>query len=74
MTPTTDPTKSKTRYVQHWETVAATALPAGWLNVWRAEDGGLYLAPCPALLVQELRETTKCWDEPAPMAPASSTT
>lgn len=67
MTPAADPTKSKTRYVQHWETVAVTALPAGWLNVWRAEDGKTVITePCPALLVQELRETVKCWDVPAP--------
>lgn len=55
-------TKPKPRYVMHWDTVAVTALPAGWRNVYRGSDGTAMLSPCPAILLQELRETTKGFD------------
>jgi hypothetical protein len=49
------------RYVHHWETVAVTALPPGWYNVYH-DDGAHQSSPCPALLTQEHRETVECWD------------
>jgi hypothetical protein len=47
-----------------WETVAVTALPSGWRNVYRLDDGTLAEHPCPAILVQENRGTHLSWDEP----------
>lgn len=39
-----------------YETVAVTALPPGWRNVYRREDGTLDDSdPCPAILLQERR-------------------
>jgi hypothetical protein len=44
-----------------WETVAVTALPAGWHNRYGPPDN-LVIA-CPALLVQEARTYLHSWDE-----------
>lgn len=55
-------TKPKFRYIMHWETIGVTALPAGWRNVFREDDGTFHLSHCPALLFQEHRESNKCWD------------
>ena len=52
------------RHIQHWITVAVTALPPGWRNRFRDDDGSIHSSDCPALLVQEHRMTTYCWDEP----------
>lgn len=47
-----------TRHIERWKTTAATALPAGWRNVYRRPDTGtLETEPCPALLTQEHRQT-----------------
>lgn len=52
------------RWIENWETVAVTALPPGWRNVYRDDNGGLFTDHCPALLLQEHRSDTECWDEP----------
>ena len=43
--------------VEVWQTVQVTALPLGWRNVYQADDGSTWEAPCPALLLQEHRRT-----------------
>lgn len=45
-------------YVEHWTTVAVTALPPGWFNVYRDDDDSEMVEPCPALLLQENREVS----------------
>jgi hypothetical protein len=54
--------------VELWTTIAVTALGPGWENVFAGDcegDGdGLVVTPCPAVLLQELRETSQWWDEP----------
>lgn len=55
--------RSNIRQVIGWATVAVTALPSGWRNVYRQEDGRLEESPCPAILLQENRGTTELWDE-----------
>ncbi|GGO70666.1 hypothetical protein [Nonomuraea cavernae] len=57
--------RKPSRYVEHWETVAVTALPPGWRNVYRHDDGPS-TSPCPAILLQEHRSTVACWDIPLP--------
>lgn len=42
------------RRVIEWETVAVTALPPGWFNVYK-DEGKQLITPCPALLLQEAR-------------------
>lgn len=44
-----------------WYTVGVEALPNGWRNVLE-EDGTLKYYPCPALLMQEHRETVYVGD------------
>ncbi|MCG5462173.1 hypothetical protein MED01_007051 [Micromonospora sp. MED01] len=41
--------------VEIWETVAVTALPLGWRNVYRYPDGTVTTDACPAILLQEHR-------------------
>jgi len=55
--------RSNVRQVIEWATVAVTALPSGWRNVYRQEDGSLEEGPCPAILLQENRGTTELLDE-----------
>lgn len=50
---TTTTTETDEREV--WRSVAVTALPPGWRNVF-SDDDGRYTAACPAVLLQELRE------------------
>lgn len=52
------------RVFEGWETVSVTALPAGWFNTYRREDDepGVTYVPCPVILVQEYRSTTRCAD------------
>lgn len=51
--------------VEHWTTVAVVGLPMGWRNVYRdGEREEPWVWPCPALLLQELRETTHGRDVP----------
>jgi hypothetical protein len=38
--------------MQVWRTIAVTALPTGWRNVYR-DDDELMQTPCPAMLLQE---------------------
>lgn len=45
-----------------WQTVAVTALPRGWRNVYRT-DNGLKVSPCPAILLQENRGVRVEWDD-----------
>lgn len=54
------------RLSEHWTTIAVTALPPGWVNVWRQSDGTEYAEPCPAMLLQECRTRTKTWTETRP--------
>lgn len=49
-------------HVEHWTTVAVTALPPGWVNVY-AVNGKEFKEMCPALLLQEHRETNHAGDE-----------
>ncbi len=42
--------------VEQWETVAVTALPPDWRNVYGNDDGSVFTSACPALLLQEHRE------------------
>jgi hypothetical protein len=53
-------------HVEHWETIAVTALPPGWRNVFDFDDGTMIESPCPAVLLQELRSTSRCEDVPQP--------
>jgi len=55
--------KARTIYITTWETIAVTALPPGWRNRYRDDDGTHHETPCPAILLQEDRGTTKAWDE-----------
>jgi hypothetical protein len=50
--------KPKVRHIDVYQTVAVTALPPGWRNVFSDIDdsSGEHESPCPALLLQELRE------------------
>lgn len=59
-------TDDRPRISQDWTTVAVTALPPGWVNVWRNPDGTEFAEPCPAILLQECRARTKSWNEPRP--------
>lgn len=43
------------RTIEYWETVAVTALPPGWRNVYAQDDGSEEYTPCPAILLQEHR-------------------
>ncbi|NLE79783.1 MAG: hypothetical protein GX610_09415 [Rhodococcus sp.] len=57
--------KTRKRVVEQWETISVTALPPGWVNVYELEnEGGAMLeVPCPAMLLQELRSVSHCYDE-----------
>ncbi|MGV9868097.1 hypothetical protein [Rhodococcus koreensis] len=57
-------TKRPTRVVDHWTTVQVAPLPAGWVHVWRNNDGTEHTEPCPAILLQECRERENVWDLP----------
>lgn len=52
------------RIVSHWETIAVTALPPGWRNVYTQSDDTETTSPCPAILLQEHRLDSHCWDIP----------
>jgi len=56
----------KVRHVEVWETVAVTALPPGWRNVFSDIDDSraAHESPCPAVLLQELREGHRAEDVP----------
>jgi hypothetical protein len=45
-------------YAEEWYTIAVTALPLGWFNVYDI-DGEEHKERCPALLLQEHRKTVK---------------
>jgi len=49
--------------IEIWETVAVTALPPGWRNVYTHDDGGISIEDCPAILLQENRITEHCRDK-----------
>lgn len=55
--------KIRPRSDTHWETIGVSALPTGWRNTFGQGDD-LTVTPCPALLLQEDRGTTRSWDEP----------
>jgi hypothetical protein len=51
--------------IEHWTTVAVTALPIGWRNVWRDTDTTeLIIEACAAVLLQETRAYTLRIDHP----------
>lgn len=56
-------TEHKTRVIERFETVAFTALPEGWQNVFDC-DGVAGVTQCPGVLTQELRATEYCTDVP----------
>jgi hypothetical protein len=41
------------RPAQQWRTIAVTALPAGWANQYRTDNGAAFIGPAPALLSQQ---------------------
>ena len=45
----------RTRRYSEWTTVQISPLPAGWVNVFKQDDGTEDTEPCPALLLQECR-------------------
>lgn|SRR5512139_2510788 len=49
--------------VWHWEDIGFVALPEGWINVWKVDDGTYITEPCPGVLIQECTSTTNFWDE-----------
>lgn len=42
-----------------WRTIGVTALPAGWCNQYRTNDGGGFIEPVPALLLQQSGDETR---------------
>jgi hypothetical protein len=57
--------KPRKRAVEIWHTVAVSALPAGWRNIYDGQNGeNICVSICPALLLQELREVIHCRDVP----------
>lgn len=46
----------------YWETTSVTALPPGWVNQHKQDDGTVDECACPALLLQELRTTVRSED------------
>lgn len=54
------------RQVEDWETVTVTALPPGWRNQYKQDDGSIEANDSPALLLQELRMITYAWDADPP--------
>lgn len=50
-------------YVEHWTTIAVTALPPGWFNVYGSDNEPSFSEVCPALLLQEHRETSHAGEE-----------
>lgn len=46
---------SPVKIIESWETIAVTALPPGWRNVYRTGDGTFEETQCPAILLQEKR-------------------
>jgi hypothetical protein len=63
------------RSYDEWETVAVTALPPGWRNVYRGRDGSPVVAEAPAILLQERRRTVTVLERPGPDGrPALTTT
>lgn len=46
-----------------WVDIGFTALPIGWINVYKLDEGDYYLQPCPGLLLQEATTCTECWNE-----------
>ncbi|MFC5834634.1 hypothetical protein [Nonomuraea insulae] len=44
--------------IEIWTTVAVTPLPSGWRNGYRL-GGEIFIYPCPAVLLQEKRETSR---------------
>lgn len=53
---------SHRRALTRWDTVAVESLPTGWRNAFSdvgAGEGAIVYGPCPALLLQEARETVR---------------
>lgn len=50
------------RVIENWATATITALPTGWQNVYRLNDGSVFAWPCPGILIQEHRSDELVWD------------
>jgi hypothetical protein len=48
---------------EEWRTLAVTALPPGWVNVFRDDDGKLFAYATPAMLLQEIVREVRSWEE-----------
>jgi hypothetical protein len=46
---------SRANLVPEYDTVAVSAMPHGWQNVFEQDGGGYWVEPCPAVLIQEHR-------------------
>jgi hypothetical protein len=51
------------RRYECWTEVGFTALPIGWVNVFKNKDGTYYTEPCPGVLIQEATTYDQWWDE-----------
>jgi len=56
------PDKKNLYRYEEWETVQIAVLPPGYRNVFRDDLGKEEVAPCPALLLQELRNASEDWE------------
>ena len=50
---------------EEWETVTVTALPLGWLYVYRSDQDAFHTEPCPAILLQKFNSTETWLDRPS---------
>lgn len=53
----------QSKLVQNWDDIGFTALPHGWINVWKLDDGTHFTEPCPGVLLQECTTARRCWTE-----------
>lgn len=58
------------RRIENWTTVAVTALPPGWRNVYVLDDGTVTSYACPAMLLQENRADSESWEIQTPTGPS----
>ena len=45
-----------------WQDVSFTAL-TGWVTVWKDEVTGVFVEPCPGVLIQEATAVSVSWDD-----------
>jgi hypothetical protein len=51
--------KKRDRLAPRWVTTGVTALPAGWCNTYRTDNGDVFHEPAPALLLQQSDNETR---------------